>query len=395
MSPSDNNGERTSGRRATGWRERRAYLPTLFPLAEKLNAKRLASVTLEQILAGGTCFPIGLPDFELYLAYNMASIEQLQFVVWYRDYRKRIQERVLRIRTETNGSFVSTSTETKRSLTGSELEPMVFDIMQTSGVALHDAELRDECLRVVATFLLPNSPKCLNTAARTRETIIQGLESTCHYELFESLYESTYAALEEQVLPRFLAHALSNMNMPKQLLWYALGMLVLATAVLGAALMIHFIPPPESNRAYRLITLLPLSSGIIMLGAALTGFCAQSHRRGARQIHTWELQQVNEEAARYVASFRSKAHDMPQALVCNSTDGSYSGKALPVTQRRNTTTKADIRLTRPAFFGPEQVIEDKTVLKAHRRLMNDLITLAVCCDLVFAIIILSIPGHST
>lgn len=61
MSPSDNDGRTRGGRRTSGTRERRRdYLPTLSPLAEKLNAKRLASVTL-----GESCRQCVVHHFDL------------------------------------------------------------------------------------------------------------------------------------------------------------------------------------------------------------------------------------------------------------------------------------------------------------------------------------------
>ncbi|KAG8950938.1 hypothetical protein FRC04_007002 [Tulasnella sp. 424] len=44
---------------------------------------------LEHILSGATCAPISLQDFENYLANQELSIENLQFAVWFMDYRAR------------------------------------------------------------------------------------------------------------------------------------------------------------------------------------------------------------------------------------------------------------------------------------------------------------------
>ncbi|TDL29970.1 hypothetical protein BD410DRAFT_823929 [Rickenella mellea] len=65
------------------------YTPSLQRWAASANMSRLAGITLAHVLAGDTCAPIGLEDFEAYLAFRDHSLENLQFVVWYQDYRKR------------------------------------------------------------------------------------------------------------------------------------------------------------------------------------------------------------------------------------------------------------------------------------------------------------------
>ncbi|KIY61306.1 hypothetical protein CYLTODRAFT_231369 [Cylindrobasidium torrendii FP15055 ss-10] len=401
MSPTNHHQPCGGGKncRKNSLRRTQDYLPKLFPLAEKLNAKRLDSISMEKVLAGGTCYPISLSEFELYLAYNEDSIEQLQFVVWYRDYRRRVEAMLLPGRGESQASLLSASTASKlTTLTGSpELEPMVIidvDFLKRTG-GVFDVALRDECMRVVATFLLPNSLKSLDIDTRTREDILRGPEDSCHYEVFEALYRQTYSGLEKGAFPRFLAHAMSNINMPKQLLWYAMGVMFSTIALVSAATIIRYVPPPKINRVYRLIPLIPFGLGIIAFGEAFLGFCSQTYHRDGRQIHTWELRQLDDEAARYVASLRARTADVPLAVVCNATDGSYTGKTLSVAARTDTVPKSDVRLARPAFFGPEQVVQDETVLKAQRRLMNDLLAVTLCGVLLFAAVIFSIPGHST
>ncbi|KAL4245824.1 hypothetical protein ABKN59_001691 [Abortiporus biennis] len=49
----------------------------------------LQSITLNHILSGDTCEPISLSDFETYLEHKEYSVENLQFLVWFQDYRKR------------------------------------------------------------------------------------------------------------------------------------------------------------------------------------------------------------------------------------------------------------------------------------------------------------------
>ncbi|KIY62006.1 hypothetical protein CYLTODRAFT_427234 [Cylindrobasidium torrendii FP15055 ss-10] len=405
MSYSDDDEHERSLRSGSSTRRKRPkqdYMSKLYPWAERMNARRLSSVTLEEVLSGGTCFPISLPDFELYLAFNEMSIEQLQFVVWFRDYRKRVQARSVRGRPESQLSFASTSTDLttpKRvaSLTSTDSAPII-DILSnihTNNIVLNDPALREECMSVVSTFFLPNSPKELSVDHDMRQRIIKGLENNCHYSLFEPIYKQIYTTLERTVLPRFLGNALPNINMPKQILWYSAGSSLIAVAIILAALTIHFVPEPRVNRAWRLISIIPMHAGVSAVVAAFLGFCSQVFHRDARQIHAWEMRQVDEEAAHYVENVRARVDSIPLAVICNATDGSYNGIAVPVARKPEYVARSDVRLVRPAMFGPEQVIEDKTVLKAHRGLMNDLVMIAVLCDLIFGAVIFSIPGHST
>lgn len=46
-------------------------------------------MTLDEIIAGGTCEPISLGDFEAYLLYKQRSVEYLRFVVWFQSYQQR------------------------------------------------------------------------------------------------------------------------------------------------------------------------------------------------------------------------------------------------------------------------------------------------------------------
>ncbi|KIY65903.1 hypothetical protein CYLTODRAFT_491945 [Cylindrobasidium torrendii FP15055 ss-10] len=379
----------------------RDYLVKLFPLAEKLNAKRLASVSLEQVLAGKTCYPISLPDFELYLAYNEMCIGKLQFVVWYRDYRHRLDTRIARM---SQISFASDSTLVTAPTAIDITSPKTFapsleilPVTRKPDSDFHNPALYEECMQVVTTFLSPNSSKTLRIDSALREQITQKLEASCHYDLFEPIYKETYAALESEILPRFLAHALSNINLPKQLLWYALAVICFVDSIVTAVFAIYFIPPPRVNRAWRLIAVVPFYLSAVFAMAAFCGFCSQVFHRDSRQIHAWELRQMDEESNLYAGSMRATG-PTPIAVVCNSTDGTYTGKCVPITSRskHNAHGSTDTtRSVRPAIYGPERVIEDATVLKAHRGLMNDLLGFALLCSLVFSTVVFLIPGRST
>lgn len=158
-----------------------------------------------------------------------------------------------------------------------------------------------------------------------------------------------------------------------------------ANSIVTAALIIYFVPPPRVNRAWRLTAVVPFYLCFVFAMAAFSGFCSQVFHRDARQIHAWELRHVDEEAKLYADSIRATADPTPIALVCNSTDGSYTGNCTTITSRPTHVTQGSADTTRsirPPIYGPERVIEDATVLKAHRGLMNELLGFALLGSLV-------------
>jgi len=88
------------------------------------------------------------------------------------------------------------------------------------------------------------------------------------------VYEETYNMLERMSLPRFLAFATANINLPKQIFWYehfpctqsheiistastviryTVGFTDISISIAIALSLITMVPtPPQSNRAWRL-----------------------------------------------------------------------------------------------------------------------------------------------
>ncbi|KAF8908359.1 hypothetical protein CPB85DRAFT_1309907 [Mucidula mucida] len=377
------------------------YLASLHPWAQKLNVRRMGGITLAEILSGKTCSPISLPDFELYLVYREVSIEQLQFIVWFNDYRQRVgNPGMIRNASISSISSAANSLHSKRPAWSI---PVVSDAIPISPLpplskvdsTFNDVELRKECMHVISTFLVPGSPKELLLEADLRERLIKGLETSCHPDLFLPVYKEVYFSLENDTLPRFLAYSLPNINLPKQVLWYITGILFFITSVAIAALMIAFIPPPRLNRAWRLFSVPIFHMGVTAIYASFQGFCSQVFARDAVQLHTWELRQVDEEAEAYVGRVRSAMREVPMGLVFNSADGSYSGEVKAISGAPPRREQGAVALVRPPMFGPERVVQDPHVLRAHRQIMNGILSVGFVSDILFSAIIFSIPGRST
>ncbi|KAG8905270.1 hypothetical protein FRB99_000340 [Tulasnella sp. 403] len=79
------------GRRASGFKDYAARLSTL-STSFKSSRNLRTECRLVDVLSGVTCPPISLQDFELYLAYQELTLENLQFVVWYLDYCDRFRK---------------------------------------------------------------------------------------------------------------------------------------------------------------------------------------------------------------------------------------------------------------------------------------------------------------
>ncbi|KAK0499536.1 hypothetical protein EDD18DRAFT_1151563 [Armillaria luteobubalina] len=410
----------------------RSYLAKLHPWAAKLNTRRLAGITLAQVLGGETCSPISFEDFEFYLAFREHSLANLQFVVWYQDYRQRfLKLKNNQSPTYRNESIISFSSlisnishskndmhaETYIPISSSPSKDLDKSLPAPPPVYLprvlspigndSDQALRDECMNVVSTFLLPGAPKALLLDAGLRDELIKNLATNCDPDVFKPAYEVVYFYLDRTALPQFLAYATPNINLPKQIFFYVLGVLYIVAGIIIAITVISLVPvPPHNNRAWRLLAAFPFAAGTATICAAWHGFCSRIWRRRSVQLHSWELQAASPRSFAYVNSLRGAPADTTRCvgLVCNSTDGTYRRGSFPVcifrseepqieTKLRGSTT-ITFEVTRPPVFGPEKVVEDTRILAVHQQMMQNCVIVALCAFLMFSAVILPIPGRS-
>ncbi|EPT00776.1 hypothetical protein FOMPIDRAFT_1121704, partial [Fomitopsis schrenkii] len=302
--------------------------------------------SLAMVLSGDTCYPIRL----VFLSSCEYSVELLQFVVWFQDYRRRFfrlpsatqaaspgqshfafaiptpartaeRARASIARADaihyvdgaslTYGSIASKATI--HSLTGTPYGtvPSALESPSASKAYLHmsqttitsgyvplacDQPFQSECMRIIATFLKPGAAKELPLDPDVRETAVRDLAWNTHPDAFLPIYEEIYYTLETISLPRFLAAASANINRPKQLLWCTLGILGTAVGFLLAILLITVVPiPPAANRAWRLFSVVPAAVGLSFIYSAHRGFCSQVWGRTATQLHEWELEEMDDE----------------------------------------------------------------------------------------------------
>ncbi|KAG8768050.1 hypothetical protein FRC12_005862 [Ceratobasidium sp. 428] len=160
--------------------------------------KLVGQIKLVNILSGDACSPLGLEEFETYLAFQEHSLENLQFIVWYHDYRSRFLALPAELQSLSPSPLLSTApaptpdryrTDPTSPLTPASEWPLSpsspswsqwSPVTPTSHVPLRDQPFRTETLQVVATFLRPNAKKELSLDADVRGELLRALERTTH-----------------------------------------------------------------------------------------------------------------------------------------------------------------------------------------------------------------------
>ncbi|EJD36582.1 hypothetical protein AURDEDRAFT_117055 [Auricularia subglabra TFB-10046 SS5] len=315
-----------------------------------MRLRQLRDLTLAHLLAGDTCPPISIAEFEAYLAFQENALQHLQFVVWFQDYTKRffalpphvrhlapgppdeVFERARNLKpllihvhedrvSDEEGALCpqdAPSAEEAKDRIIRELLPVV----DASGEVLRDSwgsaralvqPFRDECLHIAQTFFKPGSPKELRVDAEISATVFTRLRKTTHPDVFLSAYERIYNDLESTALPNFILIETTNINVTKQILWYCLGIVHITIALCVLFVGIFAIPDtPGTNRAWRTFAVPFMFVGLTQAYMAVNGVCRRIWKRGGTQLRTWELQAL--ETAPAEAQGRLKAIPAPQHL---------------------------------------------------------------------------------
>jgi hypothetical protein len=345
----------------------------------------LKKITLENVLAGDTCSPIGcvqsaqfswvdihvlsvcrLADFEAYLSFVERSLENLQFVVWYQSYRARffalpdpvralspgasqtqfsfntspdpssIDEQLSSFRSALH-SVSETSTVTPLSPTARDADhPLYQDAVPSSpplsptirmkfnhdrvpaspfhaapGIPLAKQPGRAECARIIATFFQPGAPKELSLDSDIRDAVLRGLAQNTHPDVFMPAYEAVFHALQTTSLRHFLAQVATVTNRPKQIFWYAQGMIWIVIGCLTLVLCIAFAHWGHFRaRALRLVAAVPIANGVGMIWTGSKGFCLKVGGRGHVQLRSWELEHADSSTHEWWAGIASEPQVM-------------------------------------------------------------------------------------
>ncbi|CAE6444333.1 unnamed protein product [Rhizoctonia solani] len=415
----------------------------------RATRKLVNRIRLVNILSGDACSPLGLEEFEAYVALQEHSLENLQFIIWYHDY----QQRFFALNAEEQAlspplvqpSNISPPTPTycrgKKSVPDSPpssdwgLSPTSSasswypwsPITIPSPVPLKDQPFRNETLQIVATFIRPGAKKELNLDADIREELLRGLEKSTHPDIFAPAYARIYELVDGCSVPNFVSNAAANINLPKQIYWYAIGVIFTLISWLIAIFTIYFIPDhPRSKRSVRLVSVPFAVLGCMQIYSAWRGFCSQVFGRSARQLHTWELvdpadagvslqtlapipvlpvkppplRNVLDMAAgtskRAVAPFvnlpSTSSLEMADLSTKSHPDGS-SGTRIAIIDPEPLGRAGRAAFRRPAVYGPEKVVEDPRVRAYHRGVIRDMLWVGFGWGLAWTGILVGIPGR--
>ncbi|KAH9833778.1 uncharacterized protein C8Q71DRAFT_860050 [Rhodofomes roseus] len=456
--------------------------------------------SLAMVLAGDTCYPVSVKNFEAYLAYQARdvsaaehSVEVLQFVVWFQDYRRRFLALPPHVRAASPGHShfafaIPTPARTADRVRASNARaslpssyklaacvrlppvdsavaypdsapslatpnsPLLSQPLRpASDPVPRDQPFKEECMRIVATFLRPGTAKELPLDAALRDTTIRDLTWNTHPDVFLPVYAELCYTLETLSLPRFLAAASANINRSRRLFYGASGIFETAVGVFLAVLLVCVVRvPPEANRAWRLLAVLPAMVGMMQLYAVYRGFCSWMWSRGKTQLHEWELEEMDaatgahwdallapppadgakakagerweaQAASFTIAPFNAPLpepgserasvaprHHRRRSRRCSpvsfllsrlrppSTAASPSPPLHPCSPRRSDPEKSRIdayAAKRAPLFGPEKVVLDPRIRALHRRAFRDVLCFGLVATAIFAAVVLSVPGR--
>ncbi|CAE6392381.1 unnamed protein product, partial [Rhizoctonia solani] len=244
----------------------------------RATRKLVNQIRLVNILSGDAYSPLGLEEFEAYLALQEHSLENLQFIIWFHDYQQRFfaldaKEQALSPPLAQPSNIApptSTHYRGKASVPDSPsspdrgLSPLSSSasswspwspISILSPASLKDQPFRSETLQIVATFIRPGAKKELNLDMDVREELLRRLEKSTHPDVFAHAYAQIYELVDGSSVPNFVNNAAANINLPKQIYWYAIGAAFTLISWLIAIFTVCFIPDyPPSKRSIRLVS---------------------------------------------------------------------------------------------------------------------------------------------
>ncbi|GAB5585270.1 hypothetical protein Unana1_00170 [Umbelopsis nana] len=144
---------------------------------------------------------------------------------------------------------------------------------------------RQEVELVLKTFFAQSSDKELNIEGYLRQYVLHNSKYTTNPEVFEPVRDKVYETIERSSLRNFVNYALQNVNHNGVILRWSLAALcaVCVVVLLIVTFVLHV------SRWYRVI-ILPLMVLLIVCGiSAKRGVCFQRAMSNRRQLHHYEL----------------------------------------------------------------------------------------------------------
>ncbi|CAE6435360.1 unnamed protein product, partial [Rhizoctonia solani] len=300
-------------------------------------------------------------------------------------------------------------------------------ISVASPISFKEQPFRKETLQIVATFIRPGAKKELNLDMDIREELLRGLERSTHPDVFAPAYARIYDLVDGSSVPNFVSTAAANINLPKQIYWYAIGVIFTLISWLIAISTIYFIPDqPRSKRSIRLVSVPFAVLGCMQIYSAWRGFCSQVFGRSARQLHTWELVDpadagisveplapitslpakppplrtvldmaagTNKFDAAPFADLQSTSSFAMTDLGATSSPAMHSRSRITITEPEPLSRGGRAAFRRPAVYGPERVIEDPRVRAYHQRVIRDMLWVGFAWGIAWTGILVGVPGR--
>ncbi|KAI1106012.1 hypothetical protein F4804DRAFT_349357 [Jackrogersella minutella] len=302
------------------------------------------ALTFDKIISGGTCPPCTIRDFMNYLVYIEHAAENLQFFLWYRDYVKRFNEidafeahlspewtqamedetaskikkdAADKMKRDPKAAAIFRGTDFEKGPADVIIEikdpfstpPSTPSIRSTSSffsgsqVSSYRTQARDaftaagatqpftiqpfraEINRVIATYIIPNSPRQLNLSDREQKAAVQALAHTTHPSAVRAVARGVEATLRRQAHPNFIRWSICNGNPARVFFAQGLGVGVVAAATAGATVLALSGAP----RGWRALFAAAWVVGIATLVAGTKGLCVVLHGLHHRHVRPWEL----------------------------------------------------------------------------------------------------------
>ncbi|KAH8553629.1 hypothetical protein BGW37DRAFT_486472 [Umbelopsis sp. PMI_123] len=312
----------------------------LHPTQERFTGPKF----MHDIVQGKTCVPISLREFRLYLKNHEHSIENLDFYLWYQDYKHRWNQLPLPVKLQSpppqdKPSYVgyALSGTGKRQQQRSAMESGDSILMTASsypneaidtgarhstnsfsGDYKHDSSsiitastwanryelnsvassesyyqgtvpsqqpFREEVELVLKTFFTPSSDKEINLEGYLRQYVLRNSKYTTHPDVFEPVRDKVYETIERSSLRNFVNYALQNINHSDVIIRYALA--VACALLIAMILIVTFVL--KVPRWYRIFIFPLLIVMIISIISAVQGVCFHRALGNRREPHAYEL----------------------------------------------------------------------------------------------------------
>ncbi|KAI2610453.1 hypothetical protein GGR54DRAFT_376716 [Hypoxylon sp. NC1633] len=297
------------------------------------------ALTFDKIMSGGTCPPCTIRDFMNYLLYIEHAAENLQFLLWYRDYVKRFSradtsetqlspewtqamedEMAARIQKDAVDKMKREPKVASTLFKGTDFEKGAAEVVVenrdpfstppstpstrgapsflSSSHPVQDAfkaagatqpftiqPFRTEMTRVLVTYIAASAPRALNLSGRERRIAVHAIAHTTHPSALLSVARTVENTLRRQSHPNFIRWCIGNGNPARVHFARVLGAGAIALATVAAVVLAL----SQVGRGWRALCAVGWVGGIAALVASYKGMCVVLHGVHHRQVRPWEL----------------------------------------------------------------------------------------------------------